>query len=137
MGGTFNTSTDNIPSSGNDEDIELLNLQWSNCGKNEKSVKNNEFITSDLQLKTDEHSHDVLEVLEVLGPHFNQTEQTDITVQFLKCPHCSFENIHPEEIAHHIEYSHFKSQNVSESDETDAIPCSEVNRFENPRSENE
>ena len=42
-------------------------------------------------------------------------------VQFVKCPHCSFENIHPEVIAHIIKYSHTtltNIENASKSDET-------------------
>ena len=27
-------------------------------------------------------------------------------VHFVRCPHCSFENIHPCVIAHHIKYGH-------------------------------
>ena len=27
-------------------------------------------------------------------------------VHFVRCPHCSFENIHPGVIAHHIKYGH-------------------------------
>ncbi len=54
-------------------------------------------------------------------------------VTFYRCPHCSFENIHPEEIARHIRYYH----NVSKSDETGTFPHSEVNHTENSGLKNE
>ena len=41
--------------------------------------------------------------------------------RFVRCPHCSFENIHPEVIVHHIKYGHTnltKTENVSKIDET-------------------
>ncbi len=61
-------------------------------------------------------------------------------VKFVKCPHCSFENIHPEVIAHHIKYGHTtitKAENTSKSDETGTVSRSEMNQTDISGMENE
>ena len=129
---TFNTSTDNIRSFKNDENEEIVNLQQSNPEKIEESVRNNEGFTPELETKTAEHSYNVLEVLEVLGPQSSETKNINTKLRFLRCPHCSFENIHPEDITHHIKYSHLNlAGNSPESDQTDTQATSKLNTPEN------
>lgn len=113
---TFYTSTDNTPCFENGQDKELAKFQQSNTKKIEESVINNKEIIFDNDMKTAGHFIKVSEVSEVsanssevfiedLSPD-SLANGSDSAVQYLKCPHCSFQNIYQDAIAHHIKFTH-------------------------------